>query len=162
MQFSCLNNSMSNNHFKRGELYSMLNGIASLALVRRMQKNFRAAGLEITIEQWGILYHLWKEDELSQQELCIRSFKDKPSITRLVDNLEKQKFVVRKASETDRRINKICLTESGKNLQDQTIEIANQTMDEALVGVQKEDIETVRMVLQKVYNNLSPESVKVS
>ncbi len=153
---------MSSNHFKRGELYSMLNGIASLALVRRMQKNFRAAGLEITIEQWGILYHLWKEDELSQQELCIRSFKDKPSITRLVDNLEKQKFVERKGSETDRRINKICLTESGKNLQDQTIEIANQTMDEALVGVHKEDIETVRMVLQTVYNNLNPEPVKLN
>ncbi len=153
---------MSNNHFKRGELYSMLNGIASLALVRRMQKNFRAAGLEITIEQWGILYHLWKEDELSQQELCIRSFKDKPSITRLIDNLEKQNFVVRNASETDRRINKICLTESGKNLQDQTIEIANQTMDEALVGVHKQDIETVRMVLQTVYSNLSPEPIRVN
>lgn len=151
---------MPNNHFKRGELYSMLNGIASLAVARRMQKNFRAAGLDITIEQWGILYHLWKEDELSQQELCYRSYKDKPSITRLVDNLEKQKLVERKASDTDRRINKICLTEEGRNLQDKTIEIANQTMDEALYGVSKDQIDLVRQVLQKVYDNLSLEPVK--
>lgn len=151
---------MPNNHFKRGELYSMLNGIASLAVARRMQKNFRAKGLDITIEQWSILYHLWKEDELSQQELCYRSYKDKPSITRLVDNLEKQNLVERKASDTDRRINKICLTEEGRNLQEKTIEIANQTMDEALLGVNKEQIDLVRQVLQKVYDNLSLEHVK--
>lgn len=151
---------MPNNHFKKGELYSMLNGIASLAVARRMQKNFRAAGLDITIEQWGILYHLWKEDELSQQELCYRSYKDKPSITRLVDNLEKQNLVERKGSDTDRRINKICLTEEGRNLQDKTIELANQTMDEALVGVSKDQIDLVRQVLQKVYDNLTLEPVK--
>ena len=57
-----------------------------------LQKNFRQAGLDITIEQWSILYHLWKEDCLSQQELCNRTFRDKPSITRLIDNLEKQKL----------------------------------------------------------------------
>ena len=152
---------MPNNHFKRGELYSMLNGIASLAIARRMQKNFRAAGLDITIEQWGILYHLWKEDELSQQELCYRSYKDKPSITRLVDNLEKQNLVERKGSDTDRRINRICLTEEGRNLQDKTIELANQTMDEALVGVSKDQIDLVRQVLQRVYDNLTLEPVKV-
>ena len=96
---------MSNNHFRRGELYSVINGMASTAVARRLQKNFRSAGLEITIEQWSVLYHLWKEDGLSQQELCNRTFRDKPSITRLIDNLEKQKLVKRVASPTDRRIN---------------------------------------------------------
>jgi DNA-binding MarR family transcriptional regulator len=60
-------------------------------------KKFPYAGLEITIEQWSILYHLWKEDGLSQQELCNRTFRDKPSITRLIDNLEKQHLVKRVA-----------------------------------------------------------------
>lgn len=126
-----------------------------MSVARRLQKNFRNAGIDITIEQWSVLYHLWKEDGLSQQELCNRTYRDKPSITRLVDNLEKQKLVKRQASKTDRRINLVCLTESGKNLQDKTLEIANQTMDEALVGVKREEIETVRKVLHQVYDNLS-------
>ncbi|MEY3820135.1 MAG: MarR family winged helix-turn-helix transcriptional regulator [Bacteroidota bacterium] len=145
---------MSNNQFKRGELYSVINGMASTAVARRLQKNFRLAGLEITIEQWSVLYHLWKQDGLSQQELCNRTFRDKPSITRLLDNLEKQKLVKRMPSKDDRRINLVCLTESAKLLQDKTIELANQTMDEALVGVGKNEIEIVKQVFQKVYDNL--------
>jgi DNA-binding MarR family transcriptional regulator len=145
---------MSNNQFKRGELYSVINGMASTAVARRLQKNFRLAGLEITIEQWSVLYHLWKQDALSQQELCNRTFRDKPSITRLIDNLEKQKLVKRMPSKDDRRINLVCLTESAKLLQDKTIELANQTMDEALIGVGKNEIEIVKQVFQKVYDNL--------
>jgi DNA-binding MarR family transcriptional regulator len=146
---------MPNNQFRRGELYSVINGMASTAIARRLQKHFRQAGLEITIEQWSILYHLWLEDCLSQQELCNRTFRDKPSITRLVDNLEKQKLVKRLASKTDRRINLVCLTEAAKNLQNVTVDLANQTMDEALAGVTKDEIETVKKVLHQVYENLN-------
>jgi DNA-binding MarR family transcriptional regulator len=146
---------MPNNQFRRGELYSVINGMASTAIARRLQKHFRQAGLEITIEQWSILYHLWLEDCLSQQELCNRTFRDKPSITRLVDNLEKQKLVKRLASKTDRRINLVCLTDAAKNLQSVTIDLANQTMDEALAGVMKDEIETVKKVLHQVYENLN-------
>jgi DNA-binding MarR family transcriptional regulator len=145
---------MPNNQFKRGELYSVINGMAATAVARRLQKNFRQAGLEITIEQWSVLYHLWKEDCLSQQELCNRTFRDKPSITRLIDNLEKQNLVKRMPSKTDRRINLVCLTEAARGLQEITIDLANQTMDEALIGVTKAEIETVRQVLQRVYDNL--------
>ncbi len=145
---------MPNNQFKRGELYSVINGMAATAVARRLQKNFRQAGLEITIEQWSVLYHLWKEDCLSQQELCNRTFRDKPSITRLIDNLEKQNLVKRMPSKTDRRINLVCLTEAARGLQQITIDLANQTMDEALIGVSKTEIETVRQVLQRVYDNL--------
>ncbi|WP_026750330.1 MarR family winged helix-turn-helix transcriptional regulator [Sediminibacterium sp. C3] len=146
---------MPNNHFKRGELYSVINGMASTAVARRLQKNFRNAGLEITIEQWSVLYHLWKEDGLSQQELCNRTFRDKPSITRLIDNLEKQQLVKRVASPTDRRINLVQLTEAAKDLQQITIDLANQTMAEALVGVDKKEIEIVKSVFQRVYDNLT-------
>jgi DNA-binding MarR family transcriptional regulator len=146
---------MPNNQFKRGELYSVLNAMAATAIARRLQKHFRNNGVEITIEQWSILYHLWKEDGLSQQELCNRTFRDKPSITRLIDNLEKLKLVKRVASKTDRRVNVVYLTDAAKALHDITINLANLTMDEALVNVSKEEIETVKNVLQKVYDNLT-------
>jgi DNA-binding MarR family transcriptional regulator len=145
---------MPNNHFKSEELYSVINGIASSAIARRLQKHFREAALEITIEQWSILYHLWQQDCLSQQELCKRTYRDKPSMTRLIDNLEKQKLVKRIASKEDRRKNLVCLTRSAKDLQHLTVDMANQTMDEALAGLNKIEIETAKKVLYKVYDNL--------
>ena len=88
---------MPNNQFKKGELYSFVTGKASIAIARRLQKKFnsRSADHHRTME---CLYHLWKQDGMSQQELCNATFRDKPSITRLVDNLEKLQLVKRVAS----------------------------------------------------------------
>ena len=111
--------------------------------------------MEITIEQWSVLYHLWKEDGLSQQQLCDATFRDKPSITRLVDNLEKLQLVKRVSSKNDRRMNMIYLTPEAKELQAKTMELANQTLNEALDGVSVDQIEVAKLVLQQVYDNLS-------
>ena len=146
---------MPNNQFKRSELYSFITGKASTAIARRLQKNFKQAGIEITIEQWSVLYHLWKEDGQSQQQLCDATFRDKPSITRLVDNLEKLGLVKRTANKNDRRINKICITPEAEKLQVQTMEVANQTLNEALQGVTNGQVEIAKEVLQMVYENLS-------
>lgn len=146
---------MPDNQFKKGELYSFITGKASTAIARRLQKNFRENGVDITIEQWSILYHLWKEDGVSQQQLCESSFRDKPSITRLVDNLEKVNLVKRVASSDDRRINMIYLTPEAKQLQEKLMELANLTLNEALEGVTHGQIEIAKEVLQQVYENLA-------
>jgi DNA-binding MarR family transcriptional regulator len=145
---------MPNNQFRKGELYSFVTGKASIAIARHLQKKFNSAGLRITIEQWSVLYHLWKQDGMSQQELCNATFRDKPSITRLVDNLEKLQLVKRAASADDRRINRICLTKTGLRLQEQSMMLAEQTLNEALEGVAPEQIDVCKSVLQLVYDNL--------
>ena len=145
---------MPNNQFKKGELYSFITGKASIAIARRLQKKFNASGLNLTIEQWSVLYHLWKEDGKSQQELCNATLRDKPSITRLVDNLEKLGLVKRVASESDRRINKVYLTKQAQKLQDETMLLAEETLNEALDGVPAEQVNLCKEVLQKVYDNL--------
>jgi DNA-binding MarR family transcriptional regulator len=145
---------MPNNQFKKGELYSFVTGKASTAIARRLQKKFNVAALNLTIEQWSVLYHLWKEDGTSQQELCKRTFRDKPSITRLVDNLEKLKLVKRVASKEDRRINMIYLTPEALQLQEKTMALAEETLNEALHTVPADQIEVCKAVLQIVYDNL--------
>ena len=145
---------MPNNQFKKAELYSFITGKASTAIARRLQKNFKESAMDITIEQWSVLYHLWKEDGISQQQLCDATFRDKPSITRLVDNLEKLKLVKRVPSKADRRINMIYLTKEAQGLQEKTMELANKTLNEALEGVGNGQIEIAKQVLQIVYDNL--------
>jgi len=145
---------MPNNQFKKGELYSFITGKASTAIARCLQKKFNAAGLNLTIEQWSVLYHLWKKEGISQQELCNATFRDKPSITRLVDNLEKLNLVKRVAAENDRRINLIYLTKQGQKLQEETMALADQTLNEALETVPPERIDVCKEVLQIVYDNL--------
>jgi len=151
---SCTNNYMSNNHFKKGELYSFITGKASTAIARRLQKKLNASGLNITIEQWSVLYHLWKQEGISQQELCNATFRDKPSITRLVDNLEKQSLVKRVPSETDRRINLIYLTKQSQKLEEESMLLAEETLNEALETVPADKVDVCKEVLRLVYDNL--------
>jgi len=145
---------MSNNQFKKGELYSFVTGKASTAIARRLQKKFNNAGLNLTIEQWSVLYHLWKKEGISQQELCNATFRDKPSITRLVDNLERLDLVKRVPSENDRRINLIYLTKQAEKLQEQSMGLAEETLNEALETVPAEKVDVCKEVLQIVYDNL--------
>jgi DNA-binding MarR family transcriptional regulator len=145
---------MPNNQFKKGELYSFITGKASIAIARRLQKKFNTSGLNLTIEQWSVLYHLWKADGRSQQELCNATFRDKPSITRLVDNLEKINLVKRVPSESDRRINLIFLTKQAQKLQEETMLLAENTLNEALTGVPGDKVDVCKEVLQIVYDNL--------
>lgn len=145
---------MPHNQFKKSELYSFITGIASTAIARRLQKKFNNASVNVTIEQWSVLYHLWKEDGISQQELCKATFRDKPSMTRLVDNLEKAGLVKRITSKVDRRKNLIVLTEKAKNMQEVCYTLAAETVEEALKGVNDANIEVCKVVLKQVYENL--------
>ena len=151
---SCINNCMPNNQFKKSELYSFITGKASTAIARRLQRKINQAGLNITIEQWSVLYHLWKKEGQSQQQLCNATFRDKPSITRLVDNIEKLNLVKRVPSDSDRRINLIFLTKQGQKLEEETMRLADQTLNEALQTVPADRIDVCKEVLQIVYDNL--------
>ena len=71
-----------------------------------------------------------------------------------MSNLEKLNLVKRVASENDRRINKIILTKQAQKLQEQTMMLAEETLNEALEMVPPEKIEVCKEVLQIVYDNL--------
>lgn len=140
--------------YRPGELYSFITGKATVAISRRLLKNFRDAGIDVTIEQWSVLYQLWKQDGVSHQQLSDATFRDKPSITRLVDNMEKNKLVRRVGNKKDRRIKLVQLTAEGRRLEEETLAVANKTLNEALEGVAKSKIEVAKEVLQIVYDNL--------
>lgn len=96
-------------------IFAILNGKVSAAINRKLSRNFRQNGMDITPEQWTVLLFLWEKDGVTQQELCNATFKDKPSMTRLIDNMERQHLVVRISDKRDRRTNLIHLTKPAKN-----------------------------------------------
>ena len=134
-------------------IFAILNGKVSTAINRKLYRNFRLNGIDISPEQWTILLSLWEKDGVTQQELCNATFKDKPSMTRLIDNMERQHLVVRISDKRDRRTNLIHLTKTGRELENQAFVIANQTLKEALDGVPLEDLKIGQEVLRKIFMN---------
>lgn len=135
-------------------IFAILNGKVSAAINRKLYRNFRQNGLEISPEQWTVLIYLWEKDGVTQQELCNATFKDKPSMTRLIDNMERQHLVVRISDKNDRRTNLIHLTKTGKEIEERTRDIVDQTLREALEGVSLEELKIGHEVLRKIFSNI--------
>ena len=105
-------------------IFAILNGKVSTAINRKLLRNFRLNDIDISPEQWTILLSLWEKDGITQQDLCNATFKDKPSMTRLIDNMERQHLVVRISDKRDRRTNLIHLTKTGRELEGKAFVIA--------------------------------------
>lgn len=135
-------------------IFPIINGKVSMALNRKLFRNFKKQGLDITPEQWTVLAYLWEKDGVSQQQLCDATFKDKPSMTRLIDNIEKQKLVEREAHKNDRRSNLIFLTKKGKGIEEKANAAVYETMESALKGLSEKDIEHVRRLLKIIFDNI--------
>ena len=136
------------------EFYSFLTGKVSTAISRRLQRNLKLGKLNITSEQWTILYHLWQEEGLTQQELANLTFRDKPSITRLINNLEKMSLVIRVNDKQDRRSNLIYLTKEGRKLKEEGMKQSAITLNEALEGLDLEELRAAQHILDKEFRNI--------
>lgn len=141
--------------FKEVDLiFPIINGKVSMAVNRRLHRNFKKLGLDITPEQWTVLSYLWKSDGVTQQKLCDATFKDKPSMTRLIDNLEKQALVIRKRPSSDRRSNLIYLTDEGKSIQGKADEAVYDMMKFALRGIDRQGLIQARNMLKHIFENI--------
>lgn len=78
-----------------------------------VHKSLKEHGIDISFEMLQILSYLWRRDGINQQELASRTFKDKASLTSLLNNLEARQLIIRMADQTDRRNKIIYLTDSG-------------------------------------------------
>ena len=134
-------------------IFAIMNGRVSAAINRKLVLNFKQNSIDLTPEQWTVLIYLWKKDGVTQQELCNATYKDKPSMTRLIDNMERMNLVVRISSKEDRRINLIHLTQHGRRMGEKSRYITNKTLKEALRGLTVEELRISQDVLRKVFEN---------
>jgi len=102
----------------------------------------------------SILVDLWMKDGVRQQDLAVSTIKDKGTITRILDFLERENLVVRVTDRVDKRNKRIYLTHKGKEMKDKLKPHAEKVANEATSGISEEDLRVCREVLVKVYNKL--------
>ncbi len=113
------------------------------------------AGEDITVDQWGILNLLWEADGQTPVELARRADKDKPNVTRLLKILEDKDLVARVPDPKDRRSHHIVLTDAGRALKDKLLGLGVVCFERACQGLSRQEIETLKSLLNRVYANVS-------
>ena len=126
------------------------------SMTERFVQNVFNSGLDISMDQWMILGPIWQLESPSQKELGEICFRDKPSITRIIDSLEKKSLVVRVSDQIDHRIKRVVLTKAGKQLFYDVLPIMEKTREEVRGNIPEEEIQIFKNVLSKIIKNLKP------
>ncbi|HJL79310.1 MAG TPA: MarR family transcriptional regulator, partial [Candidatus Marinimicrobia bacterium] len=84
--------------------------------------------------------------------------KDKTSITRIVDMLEKKNLVVRVNDQLDQRIKRVVLTHEGKQLFNNVVPIMEKNREEVRQGISDSEIDAFKRVLIQINKNMNPEN----
>ena len=123
-------------------------------MVSMMVKSyFVGNNIPLTKEQFIVL--LCSEEGCKNQSfLAMVTERDKVSLTRLIQSLEKKKYVKRAISAEDSRVNEVELTCEGKVILEETKPVMKKLFSMVQQGITEEEMELVTQVLQKMQLNV--------
>lgn len=113
---------------------------------------FKNAGLDVTPEQFVILSKL-EGSEMSQTDLASDSFKDKPTVSRILDLLVRKGFVVRQQDPSDGRRYIVSLTKEGNNLLSEAKPHVYESREKGWKNLEETEYEQLKALLDKIFIN---------
>ncbi|KAA1246229.1 MarR family winged helix-turn-helix transcriptional regulator [Aquimarina sp. RZ0] len=119
-----------------------------------VQKAFSENGLDLSKEQWSVLKRLKVNDGQPQNDLAFITHRDKTSMTRLINTMESKDLVVRKSDENDRRVNRIFLTDYGKEIIEKVTPIMYNLIPAVQESLSNEEIENLITTLKKIKSKI--------
>lgn len=127
---------------------------AGRAIRNRVTLNLRTVGVNLTMEQGAVLIMLGLRGQMSQKALAEFLGKDKTTIARIIDVMEKRSLLVRVQGEADKRVKMLVITQKGKEHRDLVEKAVLKTIGEATDGIPQKEVEKAMEVLKKVSQNL--------
>ena len=131
-----------------------LTGIASRLLNNMLATRLKAAGIEMTSEQWGAIIILLNEGAMTQRQLGERLHLEKSSVSRLTDGLEKRGWIVRTKAPSDSRQRLVTPTPKALKTAEHCATIARAIHEEAQLGMNEDEMIASRSLLSQIIKNL--------
>lgn len=124
-------------------------------LKRAFQHTLVSLKADLTADQWVILYQVYIEPGLSQQEVGAATAKDKPTVTRIIDKLESKKLLRRTAMKEDRRKFGVYPTPAGVQKVETLLPDVEAFRLAHFDGLNDEDIRTLLRIMDKINSNIT-------
>lgn len=131
--------------------YKIIKG--EVLIKRKLLSAFIEKGYDITFEQWTVLNVLYVEPGLIQSEIAEKTYKDKTNVTRILDVLSKNGYVVRESHEKDRRISCIYLTDKGRKMFDDLIPYIESINEQFRKGISDAELQMLTSILERICKN---------
>ncbi len=123
---------------------------------------FQKHGFNLTPEQFLLMDALWDNGTMSQQQIADNILKDKNSIVKLVDGLEKKNLVKRVADKQDRRQNLIELTPYAIEIKTNVTKAAIEAVTLITEDISDAELQQFIKVLTKMADNMQMAESKLT
>jgi DNA-binding MarR family transcriptional regulator len=120
-----------------------------------LQKKLDAAGLDLTVDQWVILDHVFRNEGISQNVLAELTTKDAPTVTRILDLLIRKDLAERRPDGADRRKFSIYLTDAGREKFHAALPVVVEVRRKGWGSLSDEEYQTFTRILDEIYRNIS-------
>ncbi|MBM4166147.1 MAG: MarR family transcriptional regulator [Ignavibacteria bacterium] len=109
----------------------------------------------ITATQYIVLMRMVEEDGISLTELGERLHLDNPTLTGIIDRMERDRFLRRQRDTIDRRVVNVYLTENGKMLCKEIEHLAKETDEEIWSDFSINEKRAMLNYLERIWNNVN-------
>jgi len=121
---------------------------------------FHKNNIQITKQQWIVLKILFENNKgLIQNKLAFITDRNKASLTRLINGMEKNNLVARIKSKDDSRKNIIFLTKTGNQLFLKTKPLVLESIQNIQHNITDEEMKYFIQIMSKIQNNLKKQSI---
>ena len=120
-----------------------------------LQKQLHEAGFDLTVDQWVLIDHIERQPGISQNELAELTFKDPPTVTRIIDLIEKKGLVERGLVAGDRRKFNLFLTDTGKTLYKDAFPTVAEIRRKGWGDLEEDDYQHFVRIMDSIYNNFT-------
>ena len=114
----------------------------------------RAASIPLTLSQCRALLRIEENEGISQARLAELVSVDQMAMVRIIDFLEGDGLIERRADQDDRRVRRLFLTSKGRPAIKSVLHLAELARLETFVGVSERERLVFMKVLEKLHANL--------
>lgn len=109
----------------------------------------------MTVDQWVLVDHISRDEGISQNVLAEITYKDPPTVTRIIDLLERKGFVQRRMAVGDRRKFNIFMTEAGMKIREEAFPVVAEIRRKGWGELSETDYQQFVRIMDSIYNNFS-------
>lgn len=125
---------------------------------KAFQKSFdielrKTAG--VSLSQWRVVGALVIQPGLTQKEIADKVGIEGATLVPIIDKMEKEGLLKRKPDSSDRRVNRIYLTQKADSLWESMVECALKIRKSSTKNISENDIQTTLETLRKISQNLT-------
>jgi MarR family transcriptional regulator, transcriptional regulator for hemolysin len=124
--------------------------ISDVARMMRSSFDRRVRRIGLTRSQWLVLSLLHRRPGVSQSELAEMLEVERATAGRMIDRMERRRWLVRRPDPADRRINRLYLTAEAEGVQAEMGGIAAAMLDDATASLAEGEREVLTDMLERV------------